>query len=98
MIGAAALLMAAARTDGGRSATVEQMPDDRCVVTIDGRSFDAERDQAAFEAFLAQSTDTRWRIVSRGSMSYRCIGGVIYRMQTHGAEQVDVVATDKDAR
>ena len=98
MIVAAALLLAVAQADGGRSVTVEQRPDDRCIVTVEGRSFDVERDQAAFEAFLAQSTDTRWRIVSRGSMSYRCVGGVIYRMQRHGVEQMDVVAAEAEAR
>ena len=70
----------------GLTVLANQAADQSCTLTIDDRTFTAPRDDAELEALLKNYPDKRTPVIVEGRVDtpWRCIGGVIFKMQMLG--------------
>jgi biopolymer transport protein ExbD len=70
--------------------------DPSCALEVNGRT--VSMDELRFLAQVERKSRETVRIVSGSEVPYRCIGGVIYTLQSEGIELVDFLGKDLKRR
>jgi hypothetical protein len=85
----------ASATEGtaARLVRIDVVEGNRCVASIDGMAFDPADETAVYAAFPTNSDNKiKVHIIGGSTVPYRCIGGLIYTVQTRGYGKIAFMA------